>query len=82
MFDKLVAIEPTGLISSAQEQLHNFAKEVVFYNDIPSNEEEICKRIGDADAVLLSYTTTYYNSVQTLCTLVCAALYTHQKVRM
>jgi len=58
MFKKLVAIEPLSLIPSAEEKLNTFAKEVVMYPDIPSNVEEIISRIGDADAVLLSYTTT------------------------
>lgn len=57
MFQKIVAIEPVSLIPSAEEKLHNFAKEVVLYQDIPKDEAEIVARIGDADAVLLSYTT-------------------------
>lgn len=57
MFKKLVAIEPVGLIPSAEKELKNFAAEVEMYNDLPSSAEEIAARIGDADAVLLSYTT-------------------------
>jgi lactate dehydrogenase-like 2-hydroxyacid dehydrogenase len=56
MFNKLVAIEPVSLIPSAEKQLNNFAKEVVMYTDIPADDEEVATRIGDADAVLLSYT--------------------------
>lgn len=56
MFTKLVAIEPLNLIPSAEEALHTFAKEVIMYQDIPSSAEEMALRIGDADAVLLSYT--------------------------
>ncbi len=56
MFSKLVAIEPLSLIPSAEKQLHSFAKEVVMYTDISADAEEMAKRIGDADAVLLSYT--------------------------
>jgi len=56
MFRKLVAIEPLNLIPSAEEKLHTFAKEVIMYQDIPSDAEEMALRIGDADAVLLSYT--------------------------
>jgi len=55
-FRKLVAIEPVSLIPSAEEKLHTFAKEVTMYNDIPMGDEEVAARIGDADAVLLSYT--------------------------
>lgn len=56
MFRKLVAIEPVSLIPSAEKELHNFAKEVVMYNDVPLGDDEVASRIGDADAVLLSYT--------------------------
>ncbi len=56
LFQKLVAIEPISLTPTAEEQLHSFAKEVVLHPDIPTNDEEIAGRIGDADAVLLSYT--------------------------
>ena len=54
MFSKIVAIEPVSLIPSAEEALHTFANEVVMYPDIPADDEEIVRRIGDADAVLLS----------------------------
>ena len=56
MFNKLVAIEPVSLIPSAEEALHQYAKEVVLYRDIPASDDQIVQRIGDADAVLLSYT--------------------------
>lgn len=58
MFKKLVAIEPISLIPSAAKQLETFADEVELYRDIPSGPGEIASRIGDADAVLLSYTST------------------------
>lgn len=56
MFKKLVAIEPVSLIPAAEKKLNEYAEEVVMYDDIPATDEEIAKRIGDADAVLLSYT--------------------------
>lgn len=56
MFHKLVAIEPVSLIPSAEKALHSFAKEVIMYQDIPIDDDEVAARIGDADAVLLSYT--------------------------
>lgn len=67
MFDKIVAIEPISLITSAEEQLNSFAKEVIMHQDIPANNNEICKRIGDADAVLLSFTTTLTKEVLQQC---------------
>ena len=56
MFQKLVAIEPVSLVPSAEKALYSFAGQVVMYPDIPANDDEIIARIGDADAVLLSYT--------------------------
>ena len=67
MFEKLVAIEPVSLNSSAEKLLHDFAKEVVLHQDIPANDNEIYKRIGDADAVLVSYTTTITKEVLERC---------------
>lgn len=55
-FRKLVAIEPVSLIPSAEKKLYEYAEEVIMYDDIPTDNEEIARRIGDADAVLLSYT--------------------------
>lgn len=56
MFRKLVAIEPVSLVPSAEKELYSFAGEVVMYNDIPADDNEVAARIGDADAVLVSYT--------------------------
>lgn len=56
MFQKLVAIEPLSLIPSAETALYSYADKVVMYADIPANDQEIISRIGEADAVLLSYT--------------------------
>lgn len=55
-FRKLVAIEPVSLIPSAEKKLYDLAEEVVMYDDIPTDDDVIASRIGDADAVLLSYT--------------------------
>lgn len=56
MFRKLVAIEPVSLIPSAEKELQEYASEVVLHTDVPTSDEEIARRIGDADAALLSYT--------------------------
>lgn len=67
MFRKLVAIEPVSLIPSAEKALYSFAGEVILYRDIPSGDDEIAVRIGDADAVLLSYTSQINRSVLEKC---------------
>lgn len=56
MFKKLVAIEPVSLIPSAEKKLYSLAEEVVLYDDVPQDHDEIARRVADADAVLLSYT--------------------------
>ncbi|SHH54638.1 Lactate dehydrogenase [Anaerosphaera aminiphila DSM 21120] len=58
MFKKIVAIEPISLVKSAEEKLHSYADEVVLYEDMPRDDAEIIERIGDADGVLLSYTSS------------------------
>lgn len=67
MFKKLVVLEPLNLIPSAEEELHNFAKKVETYYDVPSSKEEIVNRIGDADAVLISYTSTLCSEILEKC---------------
>lgn len=67
MFHKLIAIEPVNLIALAEKELQNFANEVVFHQDIPIDTNEIVRRIGDADAVLVSYTSTLDKKVLEKC---------------
>ena len=55
-FNKIVAIEPVSLIPEYEEKLKTLADEVVMYGDIPTDDDVIANRIGDADCVLLSYT--------------------------
>lgn len=55
-FNKIVAIEPVSLIPEYEEKLKTLADEVVMYGDIPADDDVIANRIGDADSVLLSYT--------------------------
>lgn len=67
MFQKLVAIEPVSLVSSAEKALYTFAKDVVMYPDIPVDDDEIVSRIADSDAVLLSYTSQINRAVLEKC---------------
>ena len=87
MFNKLVAIEPVSLVPEAEAKLKNYAKEVVLYDDIPSDDEEILRRIGDADAVLLSYTSRITRSVIERCENVkyigmCCSLYSEESANV
>lgn len=87
MFQKLVAIEPVSLVPSAEKELHSFAKEVIMYSDIPAGDEEIINRIGDADAVLLSYTSQINRAVLGKCPNVkyigmCCSLYSPESANV
>ncbi len=66
-FNKIVAIEPISLVPEAEEKLRNYAETVVMYDDIPQSDAEIVARIGDADAVLLSYTSTLKGEMMAQC---------------
>lgn len=67
MFEKLVAIEPIKLIEDGKQKLSDYAREVIFYSDIPADDEEIIRRIGAADAALLSYTSRISGEVIAAC---------------
>lgn len=80
MFNKLVAIEPVNLIPAAKQKLHGYAKEVVLFADSPQDDSEIIRRIANADAVLLSYTSRIEKSVLDACPAIryigmCCSLY-------
>lgn len=67
IFKKLVAIEPLNLIPSAEKKLAYLAESLLIYSDIPIDSVEIVKRIDDADAVLLSYTSTLNQEILAKC---------------
>ncbi len=48
-------------------QLHDMAVEVVEFDDIPADASSVVTRIGDADAVLLSYTMTLTADIISRC---------------
>jgi phosphoglycerate dehydrogenase-like enzyme len=87
MFNKLVAIEPVSLVPEAEKALHQYAREVVLYRDIPADEDELLRRIDDADAVLVSYTTQIRRSVIERCKNVryigmCCSLYSEESANV
>lgn len=87
MFRKLVAIEPVSLIQSAEEKLYDYAKEVVLFDDIPKDDDEIIRRVGDADAVLLSYTSRIEKRVLDACRDIryigmCCSLYSEESANV
>lgn len=87
MFKKLVAIEPVSLIPQAEEELHRYAGEITLYEDVPSGDEEIIRRIGDADGVLVSYTSKISQYVIESCPSIryigmCCSLYSEESANV
>ncbi|NGM61024.1 dihydrofolate reductase [Sphingobacterium sp. SGG-5] len=87
LFKKLVAVEPLNLIPSAEKALFDYAAEVVMYDDMPATVEEMVARIGDADAVLISYTSRLEKDALEQCPHVkyigmCCSLYTPESANV
>ena len=58
IFNKIVAVDDTGIRAWAKEELQQFAHaEVELHSTHPHNEEETLERIGDAECVLVSWNT-------------------------
>lgn len=87
MFQKLVAIEPVRMVASGMEELKKYAKEVIAYDDIPADDEQIVQRIGDADAVLVCYTSRITGETLAQCPNVkyvgmCCSLYSEESANV
>ena len=87
MFEKLVAIEPIGVDAEHVEKLKTLCREYVAYEDIPQSPEEVIRRIGDADGVLVSFTTLIPRAVIEACPNVryigmCCSLYDEQSANV
>lgn len=87
MFKKMVAIEPVSLNHSAREELGKYAGEVCLYDDIPADDQEIIRRIGDGDGVLLSYTSKISAHVIESCPSIryigmCCSLYSEESANV
>lgn len=86
-FRKLVAIEPVSMIPAAEKRLYDYAEDVVLYDSIPADDDEIVRRIGDADAVLLSYTSAITEEIMARCPAVryigmCCSLYSPESANV
>ena len=87
MFKKLVAIEPVNLVPEAFEELKKYAKEIVLCEGVPQDDAEKIRRIGDADAVLISWTSTLGRSVIEACPNIryigmCCSLYSEESANV
>lgn len=86
-FRKLVAIEPVGLVPAVESEVRGMAMESVFHEDIPADDMAVASRIGDADAVLLSYTSRITAEVLSRCPNVkyigmCCSLYSPESANV
>ncbi|NCU32569.1 MAG: dihydrofolate reductase [Candidatus Moranbacteria bacterium] len=87
MFKKLVALEPTGMLEYGIRHLQQTAEEVIIYEDVPKTQEDIISRIGDADAILVNYTSTYPKEVLSACPQLkyvgmCCSLYSEESANV
>lgn len=87
MFRKIVAIEPTHMTPKAEEALRSVAADVVLFRDVPETDREVAERIGDADAVLLSFTARISGDVIAQCPNVryigmCCSLYSPESANV
>lgn len=67
MFDKIVSVDYTGMIPEVKDALSKLAKEVVYYEDYPTDNAEIIKRVKDADVILVSWNTKIEKEVIDSC---------------
>lgn len=88
MFEKLVIIEPINVLPNHIKKLHEFAKEVIYFNNsLPKNDEDIISRIQNADCVLVSYTTSISANVLEHCKNIkyigmCCSLYSEESANV
>lgn len=66
-FKKIVAVDNISFTEDRYPELDQFAEQVEIYRDYPTENEEIIRRIGDADCVLVSWNTKIDRSVIESC---------------
>ncbi len=67
-FNKIVCVDNTKLTDHAIEELRQYSKNSVDnHKDYPESEAEVIKRIGDAEAVLVSWKTQLTESIIEQC---------------
>ena len=66
-FKKLVVLEPIRFDAPAEQALERYADDIRIYRDIPADDAEKIRRIGDADALLVFYTSRIGRAVIEAC---------------
>lgn len=67
MFGKISIIEPVLLTKEGVQELYKLGKEVVVFDDVPTTDDEVIKRIGNADCVLSRYSARITKAVLDAC---------------
>lgn len=65
-FKKIVSLDDTGMNETCKKKLYDLGEEVLFFEGIP-NDEEAIRRIGDADCVLVSISSSISRKVIEAC---------------
>lgn len=86
-FENLVIMEPSNTSEKMLEVLKEAANNVIVYNTIPQNNDEILERIKNADGILMSYTSSLDKSVLQQCSRLkyvglCCSLYSPESANV
>lgn len=68
MFKKIVVVEPVFMAKGREEELKKYCNELVVYDTNVTDEKETIERIGDADCILVSYSTIISKAIIESCT--------------
>lgn len=87
MFKKMVIVEHINMLKEDIEKLNKYASSVTYFDDLPENDEVIINRIGDADCVLVSYTSKLGENILKECKNVkyigmCCSLYSPESANV
>ena len=64
---KLTAIQPVSFLPEGREAVKEYCEEAIFYDTEPKDDREIIERIGDSDAVFVSYNRTIGENILSAC---------------
>ena len=68
MFEKIVIVEPVFMEKDGQKELKKYCNELIVYDTNVADEKETIERIGDADCILVSYSTIISKAIIEKCT--------------
>ena len=64
---KLTAIQPVSFLPESREAVKVYCEEAIFYDTEPKDDKEIIERIGDSDAIFVSYNRTIGENILSAC---------------